>query len=91
MKIKRFFQDSQGKIVIAQWPNTSLWLVIGFFAIGLFPQPLLQSISFWGVLLSLVYWSYLEISSGVNGWRKLLGIVVLILQGMKLYKLFFQP
>lgn len=85
MQLKRFFQDAQGRIVIGQWPNTSLWLAIGFFLLGLVQQPMAQELSFWGVTICLINWSYLEISSGVNRWRQLLGTVVMIMQIIKLY------
>lgn len=67
------FRDSNGNIVIAQTPNWPLYLVIGFFLLKFIPIEALLALSLWGGRVSLLYWAYLEISQGVNGFRKLLG------------------
>lgn len=75
MKVSNFFKDKNGKVVIAQFPNWPLVLAIIFWILK-FPL---------GVIISLIYWSYLEIVSGVNTFRKTLGIIVLVLQLISLY------
>ncbi|PJA39825.1 hypothetical protein CO179_04325 [candidate division WWE3 bacterium CG_4_9_14_3_um_filter_39_7] len=63
--------------MIAQTPNTPLLVVIAFFVIGFIPNASIHIISMWGLRTSLLYWSYLEITSGVNLWRKFLGAATL--------------
>jgi len=77
MNIREFFSDKDGKIVIAQTPNPPLLIAIAFFIFGFVPNSSLQLISMWGLQITLLYWSYLEITSGVNLWRKFLGAATL--------------
>lgn len=81
-----FFRDKSGKVVIGQWPNRPLWYAILFYFLQFVDFPYFGIASFWGVKLSLLYWAYLEIVSGVNGWRKLLGWVV---AGYQVYQILF--
>jgi hypothetical protein len=72
-------------MVIVQKPNPPLivaalgWL-IGFFGKGSAHQ--------FGVTLftvSIIIWAYLEITSGVNLFRRILGLVVLAMVSFSLY------
>jgi len=74
--LSNFFKDNKGRVVIVQWPNTPLWIAIAFFVLTLLPFPITGQIGSWGLTISLLYWSYLEIIYGVNSWRKLLGLAV---------------
>ena len=75
----RFFRDTEGRIVIAQFPNWPLWawliatLLEHILDIG-DGVTLARLISF----AAIVYWAYLEIVSGVNPFRKCLGGTVLL-------------
>lgn len=89
MDLLKYFKDKNGKIVIAQWPNLPLWIALVCFLLGFSSQPVIKNLSSWGLLISLLYWSYLEIFYGVNLFRKTLGIAVLISQIFQLLKLFF--
>jgi hypothetical protein len=82
-----FFKDHQGRIVIAQWPNSSLWIAIVCFLLTQLSVQILSDIGFWGLIISLLYWSYLEMTSGVNTWRRLLGLVVTLSQFITLLKI----
>jgi hypothetical protein len=82
-----FFRDPQGRIVIAQWPNYPLWIAIVCFILARLSVPVLHNIGFWGLIISLLYWSFLEIISGVNTWRRFLGLVVASSQLFTLLKL----
>ncbi|PIQ73408.1 hypothetical protein COV58_02685 [Candidatus Roizmanbacteria bacterium CG11_big_fil_rev_8_21_14_0_20_36_8] len=77
-KYKSFFQDKDGKIVIGQFPNWQLFLAGFFYIFRYINKQNIQAVGFWGLNITLLYWSYLEIRLGVNGWRKLLGTLVLI-------------
>lgn len=73
-----FFKNKDNNIVLAQWPNTSLiiWfvgLVVSKVATGNLHE-LASYVSFG----ALVVWAGFEIFSGVNYFRRTLGVVVLI-------------
>lgn len=74
----RFFKDKEGKVVIYQFPNIPLIFWVGLSLMNHFvfgwPQQFIGLISFgFGYA-----WAYGEASSGVNGFRKLLGYGALI-------------
>lgn len=73
------FRTADGKIVIAQFPNWPLWTWLAATA--------LQSVDLmnawhgaigWIGTAALAWWAYLEIAEGVNGFRRILGSVVMI-------------
>lgn len=82
-----FFRDAQGRIVIIQWPNYPGWIAIVCFFLTRLSIPLLHFIGFWGLIISLLYWSFLEIVSGVNTFRRFLGLGVALSQLFRLLKL----
>jgi len=72
------FKDSNGKIVIAQKPN--LPLVVWLVSVVVLYLPLRDSLVAFFSLVSfgaLFTWAWLEIFSGVNLFRRLLGIIVM--------------
>ncbi len=74
-----FFLDSKGNLVLIQFPNAPLWAAILFYCIRFIPiqnTRVLMQISSWGMFFTLMYWSYLEITSGVTGFRRVLGLLV---------------
>lgn len=84
---KDFFRDKKGKYVLWQKPNAPLWIAFGFWLLGFIPLQILELISRWGVTLSLLYWSYLEIARGESPFRRLLGTITLIYTVFQLFKL----
>jgi hypothetical protein len=71
-----FFRDKTGQIVLWQWPNLPL-LGWGLFA-------LLSQIARWHQLAAvstacLLVWALMEIFQGVNYFRRLLGLAILVL------------
>lgn len=77
--IEWLFRTVDGKIVIAQFPNWPLWTwlaatILQSFA---FLAPW-QSPIYWIGTAALAWWAYLEIREGVNGFRRILGGLVLI-------------
>lgn len=75
----RCFRDGQGQVVIAQWPNWPLWTWAGASALEWMAPPgplaaLCGLVSF----AAIVYWAGLEMFAGVNYFRRLLGLAVLI-------------
>lgn len=81
-----FFKDEKGEIVIVQRPNIPLWFAFFFFILKSLPNFFLNDTGTYGLIISLIYWSYLEIKYGANGFRKLLGTIVLIFQIINIYK-----
>lgn len=84
MSLLNFFKDKQGKLVIGQLPNKPLLVALGLYVLRYFPNQTTQLISRWGVSIVLIYWAFLEITSGVNSWRRLLGVIVLLNSGKNL-------
>lgn len=73
----RFFRDKNGNIVIAQFPNLPLigWFIC--FCISRIIPFGNQHLSESFYILSLCFlftWSYLELTQGVNYFRKCLGL-----------------
>ena len=72
------FKDSSGKIIIIQKPN--LPLIVWFVSVIASYLPLHDSLTAFFSLISfgaLFTWTWLEIFSGVNLFRRLLGITVM--------------
>lgn len=83
----RTFRDSEGKIVIAQMPN--LPLLAGLAAITLqlvLPSGRFQTGADLIAFGALFTWAWQEIFAGVNYFRRVLGLVVLVgIVAIKLY------
>lgn len=77
--VDKTFKDNQGRVVLGQFPNLSLMsfvlfsITTRFFRSG-------SAGSFCKVMAfgSLFVWSWLEITSGVNYFRRALGLGVMI-------------
>ncbi|MGZ6005314.1 MAG: hypothetical protein ACXWLH_04135 [Candidatus Saccharimonadales bacterium] len=77
---QKFWEDKNGKVVVWQAPNRWLliWLitlVLGWFMPYGWPQKAVGWIS----LIALVIWAFFEAKSGVNYFRRTIGILVLLL------------
>ncbi len=75
----RLFRDGTGEIVIWQTPNLPILVWVSATLLKLVFQTgqvklVLDLLAF----SSLLYWSFLEITQGVNYFRRDLGVVVLI-------------
>lgn len=76
--VRRFFSDKNGTIVIGQFPNLPIliWgvtIVLRYFDSNASYTTLLNIVG----TLALAIWAFLELVSGVNMFRKLLGLCVL--------------
>lgn len=76
--MEKYFKDSNGKIVVWQKPNLPiiLWLVsllLAQLTDGKLGE--LFSLISYGALFT---WAYLEMFHGVNFFRRILGLIVLI-------------
>lgn len=85
---KKIFISKNGKYIIFQKPNLPLKLALGFWLLGFLPLRIFQTVSEWGLTLSLLYWSYLETIMGDSAFRRIIGITVMIYSVLRLFKLF---
>lgn len=77
--LRWLFRTAEGKIVIAQFPNWPLWTWVGAAILEGFASTYSWHwIIGWVGTAALAWWAYLEITQGVNGFRRILGTVVLI-------------
>lgn len=73
-------------MILVQKPNPPLIAAGIGFIIDKFAAGIFQKIGTTLFISSLIIWSYLELTQGVNWFRKLLGAVVLISTLMNLFK-----
>lgn len=77
--VNRFFKDKKGHTVIWQWPNIPMygWLIFTLLSFAISNTPVKQSFSALAKAW-LFTWAYLELTQGVNYFRRLLGLIVII-------------
>lgn len=87
---KQLFIDKNGRFVVAQFPNVPLiiWLVSILVNLVINNHTANTIISAVGTV-SLATWAILELFSGVNLFRKILGTLVLVYIAFSLSKLLF--
>jgi hypothetical protein len=71
------WKDRRGKVMMWQTPNAWLISWAGFTVVSLFFNGRVADVFSWAASAALIIWSLLEISSGINYYRRLLGIAVL--------------
>jgi hypothetical protein len=77
--LDRLFRDGTGEIVIGQLPNLPIMIWVSVTLLKLvFKAGQVKIVLDMLAFSSLLYWSFLEITQGVNYFRRDLGIVVLI-------------
>ena len=77
--LQKTFKDKEGHIVIAQYPNLPLfgWILLELVSLTLrkgHDKTAFQDLA----TASLFTWAYLEISKGVNYYRRIFGLVVIV-------------
>ena len=88
--INNFFKDKNGNVVLFQPANLPLIMWLVFTLIGfVLPAGSVKDIVRLVALIILVVWASMEIYSGVNGFRRTLGFVVLVSAVISLNKLLF--
>ncbi len=81
------FKDENDKVVLAQFPNWQLagamvaWLVQFVISDGIFHD--VARVIF---IVFIIFWAYEEIAHGVNGFRRILGLGVLTMISLDLYR-----
>lgn len=78
--LTNFFKDKNGKVVLGQTPNAPLvgWFVFLVLA-HVIPTGRWQQVAGYVSFGFIFTWAWLELTQGVNYFRRLLGAVVLIL------------
>lgn len=73
-----WFRDrTTGGRTIGQAPNAPMWIVIVALVVAVVaPAPLVRRIARLTANAALAWWAAAEISTGVNPWRRTLGVAV---------------
>jgi len=80
ISISNFFKNANGKTVIAQRPNAPLYIwFAGMIIAKITSDSNLQQIAGGISFVALMIWALLEIFLGVNYFRRILGLIILIL------------
>lgn len=79
LKKQKFFKDADGHWAIWQWPNIPLygWIACELLSFVIKQQHLHTGLARLSTAF-LFTWAYLEITRGVNYFRRLLGAIVMI-------------
>lgn len=74
-----FFRDKSGRLVLVQFPNAYILIWLGATLLRHFVHltPLRTGLSIIATA-SLAWWAWLELTEGVNYFRRLLGLIVAI-------------
>jgi len=77
--LSQFFKDNNGLVVLWQSPNLPLygWIIFKLLAFASAKGQLKSGFEQLS-MVSLFVWGYLELTSGVNYFRRLLGLIVLV-------------
>jgi hypothetical protein len=74
-------------MTIVQWPNAPLWISwAGSFVSMIFKTGPIHAAGMVVSMIAIIIWSYLEITAGVNWFRKGLGIVVMVWTAFSLFQ-----
>ena len=74
----RDLRVAPGGFVLAQWPNPPLWVALAAGLLGRFTDGLVHAYATAAFFMALTIWAYLEVTDGVNWFRRLLGAAGLI-------------
>lgn len=84
---QRFFMDRDGHIVLGQIPNVP---IIGWLLFRVMEQLFTRhpaAMAFEHISVAFLFcWAYLEITQGVNYFRRLLGVVVVTILVISFFK-----
>jgi hypothetical protein len=85
-RLKDFFHDKNGRVVLWQTPSFPLiaWLGLKVLSIPLADGTIKVGLSHVSTAF-LFIWAYLELTQGVNHFRRLLGLII----GLGIIKSFF--
>ncbi len=81
--VRWWFENREtGDITIAQFPNWPLIAVLALWVVGRFLDAgtLAADLVGWATTGLWILWAWLEVRHGVNPWRRLLGLLVIVWQ-----------
>ncbi|HEX5797724.1 MAG TPA: hypothetical protein VFX79_00055 [Candidatus Saccharimonadales bacterium] len=76
--ITKFFKNSNGRVVIVQWPNAFVLIWAGLSMLSKVANDEISANIALLATISLLIWAYLEIKNGESPFRRVLGAIVLI-------------
>lgn len=82
----RTWKDHTGRVVLWQTPNVWLLVWAGFTTVSLFFTAHTADVLSWIASVALIVWSLFEVFRGVNYFRRLLGLTVLVFAVASLIK-----
>ena len=82
----KFWRDEEGRVVIWQMPNAWLIAWAAFTTASLLFTSLLADILSWLGSGALIIWALFEVFRGVNYFRRILGLLVLLYAAATLIK-----
>jgi hypothetical protein len=74
----RDIRFAPGGFVLAQWPNPPLWVALAAALAGRLTHGRVHDVAAAVFLMALTVWAYLELTDGVNLFRRLLGVAGLV-------------
>lgn len=84
------FRDRQtGRITVAQFPNVALGIFFATVVVGQVADDddLIGVAARWTGTAALAWWAVAELRSGVNPWRRLLGLAGCVIVGTRIASL----
>jgi hypothetical protein len=84
-RVRHFFTDKKGDVVLIQAPNAELYTVGVFWLVSIFTADRLSEIFYYLFLIALFVWATKELTHGSSAFRKLLGLLTIIYILIKLY------
>ncbi|MEP6755982.1 MAG: hypothetical protein ABJA67_10815 [Chthonomonadales bacterium] len=76
----KLFLTADDKVVIGQSPNAPLYAAFALYILALVTQGQMHTSFTFGYRICLIVWSVAELGWGVNLFRRILGMIVLILE-----------
>lgn len=77
---EKFWHDKDGRLVVWQSPNALLWSWLALFLLSeFFRNDITKFLNTWVGFIIILIWAGLEAKSGVNYFRRMLGVLVFIL------------
>ena len=73
-----FTDRTTGRVVIGQWPNAPLWVWLGATLVHRFVWDAAPVA--WVARAALLAWAVLELTRGVNPFRRTVGAIVLVFE-----------
>ena len=78
MRIRRFFEDRHGRIVLWQWPNLPLWTWAAATLCARILEGRPHDVAALIAFGALFTWAWLELFAGVSPFRRMIGAVVIV-------------